>query len=310
MIFWGTTLSGDRLLLGEPAEAALSYDRDAPADLLRVKFPVSRMWEELREISLYEGGKPVFRGVVDEQNTTLSSSGLTLELVCRSMEALLLDNEAQPETILAPSLPLLEKKLLLPLGLALGEGDRDRKRGELAVDKGESVWTVLEQFCRDFLGIVPYVDLNGLVQCGGVPGKALELKDVISAQVNLLPCKRVTEVWQQSGRGGYDTPYRSEWRGAVRRRYFSAQSGKSPRQALEEGERNSFLLTVTCAGARWPGRNASASVSLPGMGRFENCPVRSALYRRDQSGERTRLVLEKGEGSGIWNSQAFAKKGR
>jgi len=295
VIFWGTTLSGDRLLLGEPAEAALSYDRDAPADLLRVKFPADRMWEELREVELYEKGEPAFRGIVDEQNTTLSAAGLTVELVCRSGEALLLDNEAQPETILSPSLPLLEKKLLLPLGLALGEGDRERKRGELAVSKGESVWTVLERFCRDFLGTVPTVDFMGLVQCGGSPGKNVELEDVISAQADLLPCKRVTEVWQQSGRGGYDTPYRSEWRGAVRRRYLSMQSGKSPRQVLEEGVRNSFLLTVTCAGARWPGRNASASVTLPGMGRFENCPVRSALYRRDKAGERTRLVLEKGE---------------
>lgn len=296
MIFWGTTLNGDKLLLGEPAEAALSYDRDAPADLLRVKFPADRMWEELREVELYEKGEPAFRGVVDEQNTELSSAGLTVELVCRSREALLLDNEAMPESILSPSLALLETKLLAPLGLALGAGDRERKRGELVISKGESVWTVLERFCREFLGTQPAVDLDGLVQCEGVSGKSLGLKDVLSAQVNLLPCKRVTEVWQQSSRGTYDTPYRGEGRGVLRRRYLSMQSGKNPRQVLEDGERDSFLLTVTCAGAWWPGRNASASVTLPGMGRFENCPVRSVLYRRDKGGERTRLVLEKAAG--------------
>lgn len=293
MIFWGTTLTGDRLLLGEPAEAALSFDQDAPADLLRVKFPADRMWEELREVEMCEKGEPAFRGIVDEQNTELSSTGLTVELVCRSREALLLDNEVMPENILSPSLALLETKLLAPLGLALGAGDAERKRGELVISKGESVWTVLERFCREFLGTEPAVDLDGLVQCGGYPGKNLELKDVMSAQVNLLPCKRVTEVWQQSSRGTYDTPYRSEGQNVPRRRYLSMQSGKSPRQVLEAGERDSFLLTVTCAGAWWPGRNACASVTLPEVGRFENCPVQSALYRRDRSGERTRLVLEK-----------------
>lgn len=296
MTFWGTTIFGDRLLLGEPAEAALSYDRDAPADLLRVKFPADRMWEELREVEMYEKGEPAFRGVVDEQNTELSSAGLTIELVCRSREALLLDNEALPENILSPSLSLLETRLLTPLGLALGAGDTERKQGELVISKGESVWTVLERFCQEFLETEPYVDLDGLVQCGGLPGKSLELKDVISAQVNLLPCKRITEVWQQSSRGSYDTPYRSEGRNVPRRRYLSMQSGKNPHQVLEAGERNSFLLTVACAGAWWPGRNASASVTLPGVGRFENCPVQSALYRRDKSGERTRLVLEKAAG--------------
>ncbi len=295
MIFWGTAVSGNRLLLGEAAETVLSYDRDAPADLLRVKFPADRLWEELREIDLSERGETVFRGIVDEQNTTLSSGGLTVELVCRSLEALLLDNEAPPVNIASPSLPLLETKLLLPLGLALGEGDREVKRGELTVEKGESVWTVLERFCGDFLGTAPFVDQNGLVQCAGTSGKSLELKDVISAQLNLLPCKRITEVWQQSCRGGYDTLYRGKEQGIKRQRYLSAQSGKDPRQVLAEGEKSSFLLTVTCAGAWWPPKSVSASVRLPGIGGFSNCPVRSVQYRRDKTGERTRLVLEKGE---------------
>lgn len=140
MTFWGVTFSGKRLLLGEPLEASLCYDRDAPADLLRARFPADKLWEELKEAELWEGEKLVFRGLVDEQDTELSSSGLTVELVCRSLEALLLDNEALPETIASPSLPLLEKKLLSPLGLALGEGDRERKRGRLTVKKGKSCW--------------------------------------------------------------------------------------------------------------------------------------------------------------------------
>lgn len=293
MIFWGVGLSGSELLLGEPKEAVLTYDRDAPADLLRVKFPADRMWEELAEVVLYEDGRQTFRGIVDEQNTILSSQGLTVELVCRSREALLLDNEAMPGTVASPSLPVLETRLLTPLGLTLGGGDREKKRGELAVTKGESCWSVLERFCGAFLGTVPYVDLEGRVQCEGAPGKRLELKDVISAEVSLLPCKRVSEVWQQSCRGGYDTLYRGKSRGTVRRRYVSMQGGKSPGEVLARGERDSFLLTVTCAGSWWPGRNASASLDLPGAGRFEDCPVRGASYRRDRSGERTRLILER-----------------
>ncbi len=295
MIFWGTTPAGESVLLGEPAEAALSYDKDAPADLLRAKFSVDRLWAELAQVSLYENGELAFRGVVDEQNAFLSASGLTVELVCRSLEALLLDSEAQPGTVLSPSLELLETRLLLPLGLTLGKGERGRQIGELTVEKGQSCWTVLEGFCRDRLGTVPFVDLEGRVQCGGVSPRRLKLRDVISAQVSLLPCKRLSRVWRQSCGGTYDTLYENPRPGGRGVRYVSMESGKNPRELIAAGEQDSFLLTVTCGGAWQPGRNGTADVELPGLGRFENCPVRSALWRRDKSGERTRFVLERGE---------------
>lgn len=293
MIFWGRTFSGAELFLGEPKEAVLSYDRDAPADLLRAVFPADSLWEELGEVTLYQDGEPVFRGMVDEQNVSLTSAGLTVELVCRSLEGLLLDNEALPETISAPSLPTLEAKLLTPLGLALGEGNRDTMHGELTVSKGDSCWTVLADFCSRYLGTEPYVDCSGRVHCTGGEEKHIELSEVISAQLQSKPCKRISEVWQQSFRGTYDTRYKSGVPGAVRRRYLSTQSGKDPREILSRGEQEGFSLTVLCAGAIWPGRNALVSVELPGVGRFEHCPVQSIQYRRGSSGDRTRLVLAK-----------------
>ncbi len=294
MIFWGVTGAGENYLLGKPKNMSLSYDRDAPADQLQARFPADSIWPELSEITGYLDGSLVFRGIVDEQNTVLGTDGITIELVCRSLEALLLDNEAKPQTISAPSLITLEERLLKPVGLSLGGGDRERKRSKFTISKGESCWTALERFCGSFLGTAPYVDLNGLVQCGGSVPKILELTDVLSAQVSSLPCKRISEVWQQSCRGLYDTPCRNKKRGLPRRRYTSMESGKNPKSILEAGERDSFLLTVTCAGMWWPGGSALASVTVPGAGRFENCPVRGVLFRVDQLGERTRLTLERG----------------
>ncbi len=295
MTIWGITPAGNRLLLGEPSEAALSWDRDAPADLFRAAFQADRLWEEISEVELWESGVLEFRGIVDEQNTRISSKGLTVELVCRSLEALLLDSEAPPGAVNAPSLELLEARFLAPLGLRLGEGDRGKKRGVLAVGKGESCWEALSRFCENWLGTVPFVDLSGLVQCAGAPERELELAQVISAEISLLPCNRIGRIWQQSCQGAYDTLYKGNRPGETRTRYFSAQSGKDPKAALAAGERESFLLTVTCAGRWYPGRNGRASVALPEAGRFYRCPVKSALYRRDASGDRTRLVLERGE---------------
>lgn len=297
MTFWGVLRDGSEFLLGEPLEAVLSYDRDAPADLLKAVFPAQRMWEELVRVTVYDGGCAVFCGLVDEQNTRISASGLSVELVCRSLEAVLLDNEAPPMPMKNPSLELLEWRLLAPLEFPRALGDRAKKQGELAVEKGDSCWTVLERFCREFLGTVPYVDEEGAVHCEGLPERKLELRDIRQAELSYLPCRRLSAVWQQSYRGSYDTPYGDPGAAQLRRRYLSMQSGRNPKELLLEGERESFQITVECAGAWWPVRGAEASLELERAGRFENCPVRSAVYLRDGGGERTRLVLEKGGGA-------------
>ena len=295
MTFLGIALTGETIDLGEPEELSLSYDRDAPADLLRVKFPARSLWPELREVRLLENGESFFRGIVDEQNTALSSAGLRTELICRSPEALLLDNEAQPETITNPSLTMLEDKLLIPVGLTLGAGDAERKRGELTVGKGDSCWTVLNAFCRSFLGTTPYVDETGVVRCDTPEVKRVSPSQVISAQIHYKPCKVISQVWKQSSRGEYDTLYQGSRQAVCRRRYVSMESGKDPRSVISEGEQNSFLLTVTCRGAFWNLRNALVTVHVPGVGKFTDCPVRRAVYQQNKNGRSTRLVLEKGK---------------
>ncbi len=142
MIYWGALQNGEQLLLGCPEEAVLSYDREAPADQLKAVFPADRVWPELAEVLAYREGQGVFRGIVDEQNTRLTGSGLSVELVCRSREALLLDNEAEPGTIRNPSAEALSRRLLEPLGLRPGAGLQPAA-GSLFIEKGTSCWTVL-----------------------------------------------------------------------------------------------------------------------------------------------------------------------
>lgn len=295
MTFWGTMPGGGQMLLGDPREAVLSFDREAPADQLKAVFPADRIWEDIVEVAVYDGGRGVFRGIVDEQNTRLTQEGLFVELVCRSMEALLLDNEAEPSAIKRPSLEGVYKRLLENLGFAGIAGSGGAVPGELRVEKGASCWRVLDGFCGEYFGTRPYVDFEGTIQCGGLPERELRLENVISAEVQRLPYKRLSAVWKQGYRGGYDTLYSDPEALVPRRRYLSAQSGADPRELLSESRRGSGLLTVVCAGSWWPLRGARAEVDVPGAGSFKGLSVAKGAYLRDGNGERTRLVLETGD---------------
>lgn len=298
MTFWGELPQGPEMLLGEPLSVELLYDRDAPADQLTAVFPAEEPWEALSVVRVFHEGKLLFGGIVDEQNAVLSESGLQVELVCRSWEALLLDNEAQPAVLRSPSLEALWEKYLKPLGLAGYAGEKGAQTGEMTVEKGMSCWEVLEGFCQDYLGVSPWVDSSGVLHCESLPESRVEAGPVLWAEFSLLPCKQLSTVWQQSYRGTYDTPFRGGASlGIQRQRYVSMEDGRDPRALLQEGQQESRLLIVECPGLHWPARGALASGQAGPLGRFVDLPVRAARYTRNSRGERTRLTLEGGAGS-------------
>lgn len=295
MTFWGERNNGDGVLLGVPKEVALDSSDDAPADLLKAVFPASGQWEELAGVSVYEGGKLLFAGPVDEQNTAFTPEGTEVELICRSRAALLLDNEAMPQTLRCPSLRVIARLFLEPLGFSEPVGSMEAGMGELTVQKGESCWTVLERFCGDFLGVRPRVGRDGTLFCDGRRPEPAELSGALSATLRMLPCKRISSVCAQNRLGVYETEFSSpEAEGVLRRRYVDVSGGRSPREILEEGERAAVGLELVCEGFADILPGAAVSAGLPDGSRWEGCTLKSVRYRADRNGERTRLILEGG----------------
>lgn len=283
------------MLLGDPGEMVLVHDRDAPADQLRAVFPAQGQWEDICQVVAYDGGREVFRGVVDEQNTRLLEDGVWVELVCRSLEALLLDNEACPGTVTSPSLASLATKLLGPLGFRRVEGPKGSFPGVLEIEKGTSCWQVLEGFCANCLGTAPYAGEDGVLHCEGLQEEETVLDGVLWAEISHKPCKELSEVWQQSFRGTYDTPYREPGAIAVRRRYCSNGSGQNPKEMLRKARVESYSVTLECPGVVWPLRGRVVSVEVPRLGKLTRCPVVSGRCYKDSRGFCTRLVLERGQ---------------
>lgn len=162
LVMTGQCAGGGSLFLGRPEEMTLKKDRGA-ADELTAVFPAAAPWENLWRLEARLGGELFFEGIVDE--LVYSTRTMSARVVARSRAALLLDNEAMPQTIRNPSLALLESRFLKPLGFAVAQGDLSPKGGELAVKRGTSVFSLLSGFCRDFLSCSPVVRGTGEVIC-------------------------------------------------------------------------------------------------------------------------------------------------
>lgn len=90
-----------------PQTVRLSRDEQAPADGLEMTFPLVGL-PAVAHVELSDETGVLFAGIVDEQNETYTQEEQETELVCRSFEALLLDNPAYAGTMRNPSRAVLE----------------------------------------------------------------------------------------------------------------------------------------------------------------------------------------------------------
>lgn len=241
---------GTEAMVGPPAGLTLKRDADAPADSLALTFVFDFPELEPCAARLEYNGVPVFDGIVDEQTEHQEKGEKTTYFSLRSRAALLLDNEAEPCTLRMPSLRLMEQRILRPLGLAVQDGDRTPKQGELVVEKGTSCWEVICAFSERFLQVTPHETSAGNLSFTARKPQTLALTDVLSIEKRRVPYAQISRVVVQNTRtGAYNAVFENPAaHGVFRTRYRAADTGRSPAAILAEGERAALSVRVVCAG--------------------------------------------------------------
>lgn len=193
-----------------PKSVTLIREKNVPADSLDVLFLTDMNEVEFAEIAVFDGSKCVFRGLVDEQIETISESGIMLEINARSLAALLLDNEAMPQSCCLPNMQLFMERNFSRLGFKDYIGNDKPKSGSMSITKGTSEWSVLEQYCRKFLGTYPRVNENGVIDISENEGETTVLTNegehkIISLSRIKKRCELISEYRVRTLRGnGYE----------------------------------------------------------------------------------------------------------
>lgn len=291
---WAVCADGTELLLPQPLAITMRRDAAAPADSLELQFAVASPWAPLRRVRVYRNTGLLFQGVVDEQVYHVTAADRRMVLYCRSLTALLLDNEALPQTLENPTAEAAARLLIAPVGLrsALPPG---QVRGRLPVEKGDSCYAALRCFCLAAYGGEPYVSVDGWVCLRQkAVGDAVLLPAVREVKLTQKPCRIISEVRLQGETGAYDTVYvNRQAAGVQRRRYVStAQAAKAP--ALMQAERAD--VQAICGDFFW--REAGTAVKLPRQlaGRELTGVIEGLLYRQDAAGRQTRVCFSCADG--------------
>lgn len=308
MNFEARTALGAAVTLCAPLSLCINREEDVPADDMTAVFAYTESLPELSEITVTDGDEIVFHGIVDEQSLFCSGDETVIKISARSIAALLLDNEAQPQSYDRPGADDIFRRHILPFGITQYCCDKKERPARFEIYKGMSQWQALSLFCRSCLDSVPAVTPEGCVlMCGyekeeeplffGGRGGLL----FTEASVKIKRCKRLSCVFvKTSADRGYDMNIEDREaadRGIKRERFLNASNPISTPVSradtmLENGRKQSFEITLTCPGRMTAvlGRNVQAQVCGE---KYRNLYVSGLQYKLLPGKETTTLVLNR-----------------
>jgi hypothetical protein len=310
MIYTETTPQGNKINLGAPLSVVFNRDEDAPADDFTAIFPCRSGLPSITGIRVTRGNEVIFDGMADEQIFQTASNGCTLKIIARSRAALLLDNEALPQTYIHPSLQTIFDRHAAPYGFTGCIGNPGAFSGEMTVTKGMSEWQVIQYFCAYFLGVSPRVTLDGLLDASGKrPDGQLVFSNTgggipyLAFSVGSKYHKLISEIYAQTGKtGAYaikSADEKSAELGVVRKRYLSASKNGgayfNAKRMIHTAHRKFREYNVLCLGCVTAELGKQASITDKQFGSFSGLSVAKITYTLGSTGEFSRITLREYE---------------
>ena len=303
---------GTETALRDPLTVTLDCDLDIPADSVTLTCPFDReIYSTAEGVRIYDGGKLLLKGNIDELSVIKESAGVILKISARSPAAALLDCEADPLVYNNPNLALIADKHLLPFGITPAEADPVPYYNIFKIDKGMTHWQVLQRFCRSRYNAEPRVTGDGTAYVQGFPPQGkVTFSDFLpnDAAISYFSLKEsdrrhrlISDVKVKfNPANGYRSVIRNPHPRAKnmrRTRYVNASLNYSTLsnayRILSNSNRESYELTLECSGCRAGLTGCSATVQDSVLGALDGLTVTKVKYTAGSRGERSVITLKK-----------------
>ncbi len=305
MKIYGVTSNGDEIKLHNLLTLNINIEEQVPADNFTATF-ASDINTELLYIKIYVEDKLFFYGVVDEQITVYVEKYTYTKFSVRSMSSLLLDNEALPQVYVNPDANTIFNRHIKKLGINNYISNKKLSNGIVEIEKGQSEWNVLYNFCRLCLNTYPEVSTYGTILMDGyTPTKTLEFgrNDKIPinyAHISKKQHKLISNVFVKNNYiDNYGYKLSNDFainKGVVRQRYLNATdtttySVDTGIKMIDKCNKDYFSITIKTPIflADCIGENAVLNIN----GKiYENMYISKITYNYSQGKENTTLLLK------------------
>lgn len=301
---------GDRYTLKNPLAVSLVRTLESPAQSLSITLPMAagNLPGVAAQAAVRRGPAVIFTGFCDQQTAKETHAGRTFTVQARSRGALLLDNEALPQTYYNITTDELFRRHLRPYGFTRLEVPRQVELGVFTVTKGKCEWEVFSAFCNRAYGQAPVIGSGErvIVQARETAATAVVTNRpgrsglrYLSAEDVLRRASVISEMLVRDKEGNYsrslENPFGNPWL-VQRRRYIipAAEYATAPLadgwQRFLEAQRASHTAEVVLPGWAdlWPGDCLELDTGLGSQGRMT---VWRCRWDRSPDGEYTTVTL-------------------
>lgn len=300
-----TDTNGKTVAFENAVSVVLDKDEAAVADALTLVLACDVCNRDFAFVCVEDKGAVIFKGIVDEQTEMQTTAAVLIEIVARSMAAILLDNEALPQIYYKPSMDEIFKRHIQPLGFQSYIGENRILNGELHITKGMSVWQILQMFQTCCGGAEPKVHADGIIDVSDNPKEQTVIlsPEIIAERTHTKKRYAVISKVYTRGRSGAgyeivkENPL-AEKLNICRIRYLNAantvsSSVNSSTNLIVQGNRMYEYTEMNCVGCiLYP---LGTKVIVEGQ---KDGILTALTYQKNMNGETTALTVvhENGEG--------------
>ncbi len=311
MIFKGVTIDGQQFDIGDPVSLEINMAYNTPADSVYACFCFTNEISEIKNILIFDNENIIFDGIVDEQIFEVSSTGAFLKIYARSTAALLIDNEALPQTYNNVSLKTIFQRHIEPYGFTNYIGDDTKFCDTFVVYKGMSEWEVLEKFCDTYLDLKPIIKKDKTIY---ISNMISDNKNIIldnlgdikykTIEINNFRYNKISEVYIKTVKeDNYITKVTNENaidNGIIRKRYLDiSDSFKDPvnfaNNYIVNNNIKSYEVLAKCIGFININIGSKVFINDNKFKYLKNLVVSKVKYKLDSLGETTDITMYKGD---------------
>lgn len=304
-----TDIDDNKVVVNNPLSMSINIEENVPADDMVVTFACFAV-KELKSVVVYDDDAVVFTGVVDEQQILSNEKGEFVKIVCRSMAAMLLDNESVPVSYYQPSSEVIALRHIRPYGLTLKDSENVTYFSNQTVHKGDSNYRAVEDFSKNMFSSTPRINAHGEVEFKS------EIKDPVCVFSNngdgiayvdfcesIKRCEEISCVRiKLTNSCGYNSVVENDdaiKRGVVRERCINSLYTQTPAECAKNmivnGREKSYNITLKCPKRHLELFMRKACVKDRKCTFSSNLYVSSLRYQLDNNTDMTTVVLKRKE---------------
>lgn len=163
MIFEIEFLNGEKKEIDTLISYSWTSDISAACDGLRLYFLWDGEIQPVYRVRVFKEQDCVFLGYADTQKITYDSDGCVCFIYARSSACLLVDNEAEPVTLISPTSTQLFETFAEEFGFRNGL-EQIQRDSVYMIQKGTSCFGVIQDFMADASGAGIYVDSTNTIR--------------------------------------------------------------------------------------------------------------------------------------------------